>query len=303
MQPALGSAPSSPRPLPGLSHWQDGCCGAQTRTDYSPEGLCQVPVEHHRSANRGHRATWNRGDEKSISCYSWHLCPWQSTSRQCPGEMLAELSERQRRGAQILGVTPCLATVRLFPFMPGAELSRPEKPQCHHSLLLETPLACHPLTHLQAKRDAAAKTTGPGRRIAPATGSSRLVHAEPHRPTWKFSLSTHPVAARRGHTHTHADALLLQGHHCRKESHLLAAAGHLRLMGLCQERVGSAGLASPCEQVRTAIGELSKLDLGPCGLKGNPRHSSPCNTPHLFRLNPNKYKVNDLSETIGEIPA
>lgn len=82
----------------------------------------------------------------------------------------------------------------------GCRASRPEKPQCHHSLLLETPLACHPLTHLQEKRDATAKTTGPGRITDPTTGSLRLVHSEPHRPTWKFSL--HPSRGSKKGTHT-----------------------------------------------------------------------------------------------------
>ena len=81
----------------------------------------------------------------------------------------------------------------------GCEAGRPEEPQCHHSLLLETPLACHPLTHLQARRDAAAKPAWLGRRTAPATGSLSLVHTEPHRPTWRSSLSTHLTAARRTH--------------------------------------------------------------------------------------------------------
>lgn len=177
----------------------------------------------------------------------------------------------------------------------GCRASRPEKPQCQS--FVRNPARLPSPDSSPGEEGCGCQNHRSGQENSPCNGAAH--------PTWKFSLSTHPVAARRGHTHTHthADALLLQGHHYRKESHLLAAAGHLWLMGLCQERAGSAGLASPCEQVRTAIGELSKLDLGPCGLKGNPRHSSPCSTPHLFRLNPNKYKVNDLSETIGEIPA
>ena len=144
----------------------------------------------------------------------------------------------------------------------GREAGWPEEPRCHHNLLLETLLARHPLTHLQARKAAAAKPAGLGRRTAPATGSSRLAHAEPHRPAGRFRLLTQAIAVRR----MHRDARLLQGHRCGR------ATSSAR--GLREGRGSSAVFASPHEQGSPAIGEPSGLDLGPCGCKGNPRRSS-----------------------------
>ena len=120
VQPALGSALSSPRPLPGLSRWQNGCCGAQTRVDYPPEGLCQIPVEHRYSTSRGHRATWNRGDEIRLLLFLASL-PLAEHVPAVPGGDAGRAQRKAEERGQILGVTPCLVAVRLFPFMPGAK--------------------------------------------------------------------------------------------------------------------------------------------------------------------------------------
>lgn len=93
-----------------------------------------------------------------------------------------------------------------------------------------------------------------------------------NRPTQRFSLTTHLMAARR----THTDAILLQGHHYRRT---ISSIGDLSprssrafmAPGLRQGGGSSAGFASPREQMRTATGEPRRLDLGPCRHKGNPR--------------------------------
>lgn len=108
---------SSLQPLPGLSRWQDGCCGAQPCTHHPPEGLCQVPVEHHHSARHG--TVWNPGDETSTSCCSWH--PFL-------GRAQWKVEERE----QIMGVIPCLVVAGVFPFMLGTE--RAGRRSCNSSI-------------------------------------------------------------------------------------------------------------------------------------------------------------------------
>lgn len=91
----------------------------------------------------------------------------------------------------------------------GCGASRPEEPQCHHSLLLETPLACHPLTHLQARREVAAKLGRAGGRSLrrAARGWDALNHTVP-----PGDPASPPSPWQEGHT----DALLLQGHRYRR---------------------------------------------------------------------------------------
>lgn len=191
VQPALGS-PRGPFP----ASWQDGTEPRDTIPHLSPArgsapgacgaaSLCQP------------WAPWHRGDEKSVSCYSRPLCPWQSTPWQCPGEMLAARSGRWRRGDRSWGdPVPCgnpAGSVHA-----GHSPGRLEEPKCHRCLLFELPAACHALTHPQDGRDAAAKAAGLGR--------TARVHTEPQLPP-----AAQPLRPPRGSQEdTHWGARLLQ---------------------------------------------------------------------------------------------